>query len=117
MDDSSYNEARLADALSQGSPTISENNIDDNDNSWGNVMKKSLGFDKSQKCSLRFDVLNRKLKKESFWLTNSVQGDLILIDNWFSLLKNTNNYWHLVENDKDKRSYTTFRVWSRYIFH
>ena len=84
--DSSYSAGQFADALSWDSPTVSENNIDDKNNSYQKLIQESLGFDKSQKSFMGLDFPYKKLKQESFCLSNSVQGDLILVDNWFSLL-------------------------------
>lgn len=49
-------------------------------------MQKSLGFNKLQKGSIELDFFYKKLKQKSFYLSNFVQRDLILVNNWFLLL-------------------------------
>ena len=44
-------------------------------------MQESSRFDKLQKDSMGLDVPYGKLKQESSCLSNSVQGDLILVGN------------------------------------
>ena len=83
---SSYSAGQFAGALSRDSSVVSKNNTDGKDNSCGKLTRESSRFEKSQKGSMGLDVPHGKLKRESSCLSNSVQGDLILVDNWFSLL-------------------------------
>lgn len=39
-----------------------------------------------QKSFVQMDVSYRKLKQESFCQRNSIEKDLILVSNWFTLL-------------------------------
>ena len=78
---SSYSAGQSAGALSHDSPAVNENNTDGKDNSYGKLTKESLGFDKSQKGSMGLDFPHGKLKRESSYLSDSVQEDLILVGN------------------------------------
>ena len=77
----SYSAGQSAGALSQDSLAVSENNTDGKDNSCGKLTRESSGFDKSQKSSMGLDFPHGKLKQESSCLSDSVQGDLILVGN------------------------------------
>ena len=84
--DLSYNASRFAGVLSRDSLSVIENNIKDKNNSCRKLLQESLRFNKLQKRFMRLDVLYWKLKQESFYLIHFVQQNLILVDNWFSLL-------------------------------
>ena len=79
--DSSYSTGQSTGALSRDSPPVSENNTDGKDNPCRKLMQESLGFDKSQKGSVELDVSYGNLKQESSYLSDSVQGDVILVGN------------------------------------
>ena len=79
--DSSYSAGQFAGALSRDSFAVSENDTNGKDNSCKKLTRESSGFDKSQKGSMGLDFLYGKLKQESSCLSDSVQGDLILVGN------------------------------------
>lgn len=84
--DLSYSASSSIDVLFQDYLAVSENNTDGKNNSCGKLMQESLGCNKLQKSFIGLNFFYKKLKQESSYLRNFIQGDLILVGNIYLLL-------------------------------